>query len=59
MWTSEALSRLAWVRIRVTTWTIGASSATISASAFTGVLRRVLSTASKASTSRSTPPMAR
>ena len=33
MCTSEARSRMAWVRIRSTTWTMGASSATTSASA--------------------------
>ena len=27
MWTSEARSRRAWVRMRLTTWTTGASSA--------------------------------
>ena len=33
MWTSEARSRLAWVRMRSTTWTTGASSSTTSAAA--------------------------
>ena len=59
MCTSEARSRTAWVRILSTTCTTGAFSATwAGASVFEELLRRVVSTASKAWTYWSRLPMA-